>query len=57
MCMLQRNLMYTAVTRASKKMTLVGSKTVYKRAVEKNVKQVRLTALKQYLVKAYKEAI
>lgn len=57
MCMLQRNLMYTAVTRASKKMTLVGSKAVYKRAVEKNVKQVRLTALKQYLVKAYKEAI
>lgn len=53
--MLKRNLLYTAVTRASEKMIIVGSKIHYFDAVRNNVVEPRNTLLASRLRKFYLE--
>ncbi len=49
---LTRNLLYTAVTRAKKKIILVSSRKIIKRAVENNAAYTRHTLLKDWLTQA-----
>lgn len=51
--MLKRNLLYTAVTRASEKMIIVGSKNHYWDAVKNNVVEKRNTLLSARLKQKY----
>ena len=51
--MLKRNLLYTAVTRASEKMIIVGSRKHYWDAVRNNVVEPRNTLLAARLKKEY----
>ena len=50
--LLQRNLVYTGITRARKKVYLVGSLTAYALAIKNNEQQVRRTHLRTRLRKA-----
>ena len=49
--LLSRNLLYTAVTRASKMVILVGKQSVLEKMVENDRHQLRCTMLKEFLLK------
>lgn len=49
-----RNLLYTAITRASKMVILVGRRDVLYRMVDNNTHTVRMTMLEQFLKEEYK---
>jgi exodeoxyribonuclease V alpha subunit len=51
--MLQRNLLYTAVTRARKLMVLIGSKSALLLAVRNNRRQQRCTLLKERIIQGF----
>jgi exodeoxyribonuclease V alpha subunit len=51
--MLQRNLLYTAVTRAKKLMVLIGSKHALSLAVRNNRMQQRCTLLKERIIQGF----
>ena len=55
--MLQRRLIYTAVSRAKKSLVLLGNKELFVKAVLKEEKQLRCTTLKQRMLKMIKERI
>ena len=48
--LLNRNLLYTAVTRARKCVTIVGSSAKIQEMIENNTEQKRYTGLKQALI-------
>ena len=51
--MLQRNLIYTGITRAKKIVFLIGDKNALKYAIKNNVSNERKTLLKEKLVKKF----
>ena len=53
--MLQRNLIYTGVTRAKKIVVLVGDKSALKYSIENNISNERKTLLKERLIKKFKQ--
>ena len=55
--MLQRRLIYTAVSRAKKSLVLLGSKELFAKAVLKEEKQLRNTTLKMRMLKMNNERI
>ena len=55
--MLQRRLIYTAVSRAKKSLVLLGNKDLFVKAVLKEEKQLRHTTLKQRMLKMNNERI
>jgi ATP-dependent exoDNAse (exonuclease V) alpha subunit len=55
--MLQRRLIYTAVSRAKKSLVLLGNKELFVKAVLKEEKQLRHTTLKQRMLKMNNERI
>ena len=55
--MLQRRLIYTAVSRAKKSLVLLGNKELFVKAVLKEEKQLRNTTLKMRMLKMNNERI
>ena len=55
--MLQRRLIYTAVSRAKKSLILLGSKDLFEKAVLKEEKTLRHTTLKERMNKIQSERI
>ena len=53
--MLQRNLVYTGVTRAKKILILIGDPSALKYAIKNNVSQSRRTLLKEKIIKRFDE--
>ena len=53
--MLQRNLLYTAITRAKQLVVLVGSETALRWAVETSDQALRMSMLRERLVLALDE--
>ncbi|MEN2565410.1 ATP-binding domain-containing protein, partial [Acinetobacter baumannii] len=56
-CMMQRKLIYTAVTRARKSLIMVGSKEVFLRGVAANEKHERCTTLVSRINKFFSQRI
>lgn len=48
--MLQKRLLYTAVTRASKSLVLIGSKSLFSQGISENEDIPRKTCLLEYLI-------
>ncbi len=55
--MLQRNLIYTGITRAKKIVVLIGDKNALKYAIKNNVSNERKTLLKEKLIKCFESRI
>ena len=53
--MLYRKLLYTAVTRAKKKLCLIGEDSAIKKAIDKNEENTRKTTLLEMVLKMYEE--
>lgn len=53
--MLQRNLLYTGITRAKRIVVLVGDKNALRYAVENNISNERKTLLKEKLIKKFNQ--
>ena len=51
--MLDRRLLYTGITRASKELILIGNQEMFFKAVQRNDKQERKTYLKEKIIKKF----